>query len=191
MSSRKGSIRDVLRARGEEAESARRAIHEAWQHRDEGPEARQRWIDSIAKFRAAVDHAWPPGFWDAFERLPTGDPAAIESATLFLEADPWFYRSGYVKAELIRRLKRLPLSSEIEERLRAVVLDVARGRDRREYRAYCRLARKVASPELHAQMETLVAAGDPAVRRRARWMLAAIGEPGLARTPPRQRRARR
>ena len=182
MGSRKGSIRDVLRARGREAESARRAIDEAWRHRDEGPEAHQRWIDSIAEFRAAVDRAWPPGFWDAFERLPTGDPNAIESATLFLEADPWFYRSGYVKAELIRRLKRLPLPPEIEERLRAVVLDVARGRDRREYRAYCRLARKVASPELNAQLEMLLAAEDPAVRRRARWMLAAIEqtEPGRA-----------
>ena len=178
MGSRKGSIRDVLRARGQEAESARRAIREAWSHRDESPEALQRWLDSIAEFRAAVDRAWPSGFWAAFERLPSGDPAAIESATLFLEADPWFFRSGYVKAELIRRLNRVPLAPEIEERLRGVVLDVARARDRREYRAYCRLARKVRSTALRAQLEMLVASTDDAVRRRARWMLAAIDQPG-------------
>ena len=177
MGSRKGSIRDVLRARGQEAKAARRAIDEARRHRDESPEAHQRWIDSFAKFRAAVDRAWPPDFWYALERLPTGDPAAIESATLFLEADPWFQRSGYAKAEIIRRLNRLRLSREIEQRLRAVVLDVARGRDRREYRAYCRLARKVASPELGAQLEMLAVSGDAALRRRARWMLDAIRQP--------------
>src|SRR5262249_57045556 len=132
MGKKKGGIRDELRGRGHAAEEARRAIREAWLQRDRSPEARARWHESIAEFRAAVDRAYPAGFWDAFGRLPRGDADALEMPTLFLEADPWFDRSGYVKAELIRRIKRLDLDRPIQERLRAVVIGVAAGRDRRE-----------------------------------------------------------
>ena len=87
-----------------------------------------------------------------------------------------------MKAELIRRLKRLELDRGIQGRLRTVVVEVARGRDRREYRAYCRLARKVASPELRDRLVALAASEDDAVRRRAGWMLAAVDQPEPKRT---------
>lgn len=135
MGRRKDCLPNELGLRGDRAEEARLAVHEAWRQRNASPEASAQWLARIAEFRAVVTRAYPAGFWEAFDRLPTGDADAIEMATLFLEADPWFDRSGYVKAELIRRLKRLPLPSDIQERLRAVVLEVARMRDRREYRA--------------------------------------------------------
>ena len=40
----------------------------------------------------------------------------------FLEVDPYFFRSGYIKADLLRHLKRAPLTRSQEQRLRNVIL---------------------------------------------------------------------
>jgi hypothetical protein len=74
-------------------------------------------------------------------RLATHDPAAIESAVQFLEVDPVFFRSGYIKEDLLERLRQAPLDENQKRRLKQVIL--ARVRDpktRREFRRYCRLA---------------------------------------------------
>jgi hypothetical protein len=39
----------------------------------------------------------------------SGLTEAIEIAIQFLEVDPYFFRSGYIKTDLLRRLKRAPL----------------------------------------------------------------------------------
>lgn len=163
-----------LREQALAAQRARSLVRETWLHREEGPEQRQRWIESIARFRAAVAEAYPPGFWDLHRRLPSGEPGAIDSAVLFLEADPWFDRSGYAKVALIRKLKRLALSFEVQERLRSVLIEVVKGRDRREFRADCQLARCVVSAALRDELQALASSTDPRVRRHATWMLAAL-----------------
>ncbi len=41
---------------------------------------RQReWLATFLDFYAAVEAAYPPGFWTDFERLRAGDPAGLES----------------------------------------------------------------------------------------------------------------
>lgn len=54
---------------------------------------------------------WYPNYrqlFDPFEDVPSrlrnGDETAIEPALRFLEADPWCFRSGYLKASLMRAL---------------------------------------------------------------------------------------
>lgn len=91
----------------------------------------------------------------------------------FLERDLWTSGSGYGKADAIRYLKHLGLSNDTEERLRRVVLNAVDGRDRREFRHYCKLARKVDAPELRAALRERMTDNDPNVRRRSGWMLAA------------------
>ena len=44
-------------------------------------------------------------------------------------------------------------------------------RDRQEFRAYCRLALRVATPEFRAMLEVKAIDPDEGVRRRARWVL--------------------
>ena len=60
----------------------------------------------------------------------------------------------------------------------AAVLAAVDLRDRREFRAYCRLARKVDSPELREELWIGLQSDDPAVSRRARCVLDGCEKPG-------------
>ncbi|MEP7284647.1 MAG: hypothetical protein ABI947_02625 [Chloroflexota bacterium] len=121
-------------------------------------------------WRTAIANAYPPGFWEDFEQLrnrnSTGLPIAIE----FLEADPWFFRTGYVKEKLIRYILRLDLSASDAARLRKVVIAAVDQRYRREFRDYCRLARKVDAPELRQALHERLTHENTDIRRRAQWM---------------------
>ena len=87
---------------------------------------------------------WP---LEARDKMRAGDRETIEDALLFLEVDPWFFRSGYLKERVIRHLKSAQLSKADKGRLRNVIFAVAIGRNRREWRDYCRLALAVWTPE--------------------------------------------
>jgi hypothetical protein len=135
------------------------------------------WHASANGAFAAIQAAYPPGFWDDFRRLRSGDATALETAIAFLQADAWFFRSGYVKAQLIRFVNRCELSDEQAERLRQVVMHAIQGRDRREFRRYCRLARRISTPGFRADLEDVVRPWDastpfaslPPERRRAEF----------------------
>jgi hypothetical protein len=89
----------------------------------------------------------------------------------FLEKDQWTFGSGYAKADLIRLLRKLDLKPAQAERLRRVVLAVVDGRDRREFRHYCRLACKLDSPRLRDELMRRLEDENEVVRRHARWAL--------------------
>ncbi len=127
-------------------------------------------------WREAIDGAYPPGFWDAYARLRDRDPAGLETAIAFLEADPWLFRSGCVKAALIRYINRLELLPGQRARLRAVVPAAVDHRDRREFRAYCRLARRLDAAEFRRALEGRAKDVEPRVRQRARWVLVALDQ---------------
>jgi HEAT repeat protein len=113
----------------------------------------------------------PAGFYEAGCTLDEGKPRDWEPLLRFLEDDWIFFASGYMKADLIQNLKRAELPSEVQKRLRQVVLNVVDRRDGREFRYYCKLARKVDSPELRDALRARLSHPDPAVRRRAGWAL--------------------
>ena len=122
-------------------------------------------------YHTALGQAYPPRFWEDYERLRTGDPTGLESAVQFLEADPIFYRSGYVKQKLIRAIKTPMLTPEYVERLQQVILAVVDQRCDRDMGSYRNLAWKVYSPYLRAQLAQRVSSGTLDVRCRAKWML--------------------
>jgi hypothetical protein len=133
------------------------------------------WLAAVDRLRAAIDAAYPPGFWRDYDRLRERNPAGLESAIEFLEADPWFFRSGYVKAKLIRLINRFSLTPEQADRLRSVVLNIVDRRGGQEFRAYCRLARHVDGADLRPRLQDRLVHADSGVRRRAGWVLAALG----------------
>jgi hypothetical protein len=162
--------------RAERVNKAERLLHETFRERDTSREAFMRWRQAASDLHAALAAAYPPGFWEMMRRLPAGDADSVAAAVLFLEADPWFFRSGYLKERILRGLTGLYLSPSIAQRLQQVLVMVVQRRDRREFRRYCRLAGFVAlhAPDLIDDLMQLRASADPGVRRRAEWMLAAI-----------------
>lgn len=144
-------------------------------HRDE--EAEEIIGYARAQYSRILNGAYPPGFWEDFEKLRAGDAAGLESAIAFLEADLMFFRSGYVKTKLTRYIKPSMLTPAQAARLRRVVLSIVDRRDDRDFRAFCRLARKVDAPELHEQLRQRLKSTDANIRRRARWVLDAVEQP--------------
>jgi len=151
------------------------AIHATLKLRDRSPDHRSAWSDACDCFHRAYDQlAFPGGLSDGLRRLSEGDATAVEAAVAFLEADPWFFRSGYIKADLIRYLKRLPLTDSQLARLRSVVLRRIAGPDRREFRSYAQLAPHVSTPGFEQAVRDATASDEPGVARRARWVLQAL-----------------
>lgn len=70
------------------------------------------------------------------------DAELLEFVIVFLELNPMFFRSGYIKEEILRKIKRLRLTKKQADRLRNVLYDAVECRGTREFKAYCRLAVK-------------------------------------------------
>ena len=122
--------------------------------------------------RIEIEAAYPRGFAQAAEQLRRGDVHALELPVRFLEMDTWVYGSGYTKELLIRYINRLELPQEYVRRLQKVVLSVVDKADgRREFRAYCRLARKVDSPEFRQELESRLTVFPSRTGWRTQWAL--------------------
>ena len=132
-----------------------------------------------ARYARGMEHAgiyrvftlWP----DKLEEVEQVDGEWRENAIVFLEVNPRFFRSGYDKAQWLRRLKRAELSAAHAKRLREILLTVVLGGGGVEFRQYCQLAPRVASKGLVSALARLAKGSDPDVRRRAAWMSALIG----------------
>ena len=96
-------------------------IHETLKHRSRGSAEKQEWQQACAEFHASYDElAFPGGYSGALKRIAAGDPNAIEAAVCFLEVRPYFFRSGYMFKDILRKIRRAPLSMVQADRLAAV-----------------------------------------------------------------------
>lgn len=159
---------------------AHRAVHEAHAAYRKNPTndaLKAAWQDAAASFHRVLTE-YPAGFWRALDAVNTGESSGLLDLLAFLEADPWCYRSGYAKSAALKAVTRIPLDDTAIQRLQAVVLDAVDGRDRREFRWYCRLARRVLTPDFEAALHSRLTNLDPDIQRRARWVLDAIAKHG-------------
>lgn len=83
---------------------------------DEDDPRTKRWRTAINAFRAALARAYP----EALRQVADGQSPASELSTNmmldFIEADPVFYRSGYLKEKVLRQLKKRKFSEKEAER---------------------------------------------------------------------------
>jgi len=97
-------------------------IHETHKVRDQSPEKWQEWMRACEDFHSRYGKlAWPvtPGTGNWLERIALGEPDSVEAALCFLECRPYFFRSGYMFKEILRKVKRAPMPPEQEARLAA------------------------------------------------------------------------
>jgi hypothetical protein len=92
-------------------------IHETFQHG-----AKKAWEEACAEFHASYEAlAFPGGYESGLTRIAEGDTEAIEAALVFLELRPYFFKSGYMREKLLRRLKHVPFTKTQAQRFSAVV----------------------------------------------------------------------
>ena len=146
-------------------------IHQTFAARAKDPAANAAWEEACHVWhgtRLPADYLWSGEFG---QRVRSGDREAVKDAVLFLEVDPWYFRSGYLKERLIDGLKRAPLTEHDRERLRQVILNVAHGRNRREFRYYCRLAAVVENAEFRRALEREAEKGGPSALGKLAYLL--------------------
>ena len=148
------------------------ALDEGLKH--PGPEDQDRSTAISQYFHRYDQLAFPGGLQRGLALLAAGDAKVIESAVTFLEVDPLFHRSGYIKADLLRHLKRAQLSEDQKSRLRKVVMARVQGPDSREFRHYSRIARVIADASLRNALQASQDSTDPVEARHAKWILQAL-----------------
>jgi hypothetical protein len=131
-------------------------------------ERHEFWMAQVPWAEVTHGAVFTDGFRRAVAAIKAGDPSGLEYGVRFLEADPWCFRSGYTKAQLIPAIAQFQLDESMRGRLRAVVIAVVDDpRRRREIRYYGKLARAVATADLRAQLDKRTTATDPQVRFNA------------------------
>ena len=147
-------------------------IHATFANRDNGTNELIEWEKACKDFHEQYnDLAFPGGLDKQQMQLDKLEPHAIEMAIQFLEADPWFFRSGYLKTVFTRRLKRASLTEDQILRLNIVILSMVKCEGRRELRSFCRLARAIQTPKLLSDIHNLAESPDEGISRRANFML--------------------
>lgn len=165
--------------RGRVVNEAQAEVHAAFKevvNRNDGSDPRtMRWLKAIKAFGAARSRV----YLEDLRLVEQGALPASEVDTAdildFLEADPVFYGSGYIKEELLGALKKRSFQHHEVQRLQAIILGIVRKTDRREFRRYCRVATTVDDERFREELKALEVTDDPDLRRRSGWVLAALG----------------
>jgi hypothetical protein len=145
-------------------------IYEALPFRAKGELGRHKWQEACREFQAYTGRLYEFVRPQILEQIRAG-AQPWRAALILLEADPWFFWSGYMKGRVARALKHVAFTEVETRRVVAIVLAVVNGKDRKEFKDYCRLAKRAATAELRAGLEHALESTDRRTRSRAAQML--------------------
>jgi hypothetical protein len=115
-------IKETITSNAAEIVRLHQRIHGSYGIRSEGAEQRKQWEQASAEFHARYDLlAFPGGYTGALERISSGNIYALEAGICFLELRPYFFRSGYMFKDILRKCKHAPLSEPQAARLATVI----------------------------------------------------------------------
>jgi hypothetical protein len=173
------TFKDLITSESEKLRSLHEAIHETVIFRDRSPSANEAWRRACEDFHS-YESRLSPYLERVFSDSDYKDQETIEFVISFLELDPRFFRSGYIKEEMLRKIGRAELNSKQIVRLRVVLLDAVQRRGGREFRRYCRVAAQIGHDDLLAELRSLSSEGDSA-GSRAKMMLRYVEQASLER----------
>jgi hypothetical protein len=118
---------------------------------------------------------YPAEFWRKVGAMADGNAGGIEEPLVFLEADPWCFRSGYAKQTIARLIRKVALTEAQRQRLLDALLNGVTKGPRWEFREYCKAARAFSTPEFRIRLRQMSGfTKEPpgtGAEQRARWML--------------------
>ena len=162
--------REIILREAGKIDSLHKRIHETYLMRNSDHEG---WSNACKDFHEYVSEIdWYLDKIDSSRKI--ADLDMQEFAITFLELDPLFFRSGYIKAGLLKRLKRSDLGRGNRARLQSIVIDAVKNRPRREFREYCRLARAIKTDDFVYTISLIASSATGALKSRAKLALQTI-----------------
>lgn len=132
-----------------------------------------RWENSVRAWKEFSGFGYPETKFYFFENqtflaaLSAGDADAKESAIKFLEFDPYYYRSGYIKSKLLVRLKHIKLTASEIKRLQKVVCNaILSPLPKSEFKYYAGLLKNIGTPEFRLKLDALTLPSLPYLQER-------------------------
>lgn len=104
-------------------------------------------------------------------RVRGNDPIALEAAVRFLLADPYHFRSGYLKENLWRWLQRCTLSASVRNRLENAALLYIDRRISREFWSMCKVMARLGSSDFWSKVSIRAQAHGTPEAIRALYLL--------------------
>ena len=148
--------------------------------------------EATADIRVLIDDVLTDGSFEARGRLERrlheiadqlllGDDshAAADQALAYLEADPYYFWSGYERARIARRLAHAALDATQRERARRYVIDCLDGVKHCHQSGVGPLAHAVADNPMRKTLRSRLHSPDDGVARRAIRTLTRVRHPGL------------
>ncbi len=112
--------------------------------------------------------------------LATGEATAIDRALRFLEDDPYFFRSGYVRQRIARKLAGSALDAPQRQRARSIVMGWVDGQVHPGRAGSVCLARAVADNPMRRALLGRLRGNEADVALRALYALTALKHPGYS-----------
>jgi hypothetical protein len=114
-------MKERIRDNAAEIERLRSRVRETYAERSKSPKKKHEWEQACAQFHERYGSlAFPGGYGGALDRISSGNPEAMVAAICFLECRPYFFRSGYMFKDILRRCRRAPLLPEQAARLEVI-----------------------------------------------------------------------
>jgi hypothetical protein len=130
------------------------------------------WQAACAEFHSQFDELFFPGGSRTWLDFIKGNSPDVEPALAFLEANPFFFRSGYHKQIVWNRFKQIFLSQQEKQRLESVALNYLDKRVRAEFWHMAKYVRLRGSSQFWQSAIELATATSRSPRAvKAHWLL--------------------
>lgn len=167
--------RSGIRERAADVNRLHSDLHRTYAARDGSQKTIDAWMAAIGAFENAKDAFYRP-FNGLSRRIREGDASALEESVMLLEADPWCFRSGYLKAEVMKALANVPLPEDARARLRRVVVHRLNHREPRLLRPASQVAAAVWDESLAETVDAILRTGTASQREDAAALLSAVAQ---------------
>ncbi len=161
------NYQSIITQEAEVMSQLHKRIHETFKNRGKDLKTWEKACEEFHQYVSKID----PFLDRVYEEQVYIDKELQEFIISFLEINPMFFRSGYIKEEILRKIGKSPISLKHKERLRQVLIDAVENRGTREFKRYCRLAIYIANPEFCSYLINTSAYGKGARKSRAKLML--------------------
>lgn len=129
------------------------------------------WADACKDFHREFEHLVYPGGTVMLNRVRQQDLVALQTAVVFLLADPMHFRSGYLKEHLWRWLAHCPLQARELSQLERAALRYLDRAASREFFAMCKFMHRRGRDRFWSSVSATLLSSDVAKVRRAELLL--------------------